>query len=271
MADKSIPTGLYSIRMRASHMGRHISGAEGIITEELIDGKALDLVRRALNHSRGKPDSITVTIERVECVEIKKIPLLPICTCGITNEEAALRAVAALLRCAGIGSLAVSAALAIIEGGAGLSGAALVEAATGERLDTEFPRGIRVSRFGIEDEALAGFEAAAPGLLRQTRVLEAVMLASKATSAGGVAAELCISDNPDYTTGYVSSRGLGYVRIPHIKKEGDSNGGRVLFINKGTDINALARYLRHTPVMINKFGGINNSEELDGLISTDNC
>ncbi|MBF0487722.1 MAG: 6-carboxyhexanoate--CoA ligase [Nitrospirae bacterium] len=252
-------------------MGRHISGAEGIITEELIDGKAIDLIHRALCHSRGKPDSITVTIERVEGVEIEKIPSLPICTCGITNEEAARRAVHALLNHAGIGALAVYAALAIIEGGAGLSGAALVDAATGERLDTESPRGIRVSRFGIEDEALAGFGAVAAGLPHETRVLEAVMLASKSASGGGVAAELCISDNPDYTTGYVSSRELGYVRIPHIKKEGDTKGGRVLFIEKGADINALIRYLRHTPVMINKFGGINDSKELDGLISSDNC
>ncbi|MBF0554186.1 MAG: 6-carboxyhexanoate--CoA ligase [Nitrospirae bacterium] len=263
---------LYSIRMRASHRGRHISGAEGIINEELVDDKAIALIHRALNHSRGEPDSITVTIERIDGVEVKKIPALPICTCRINSGEAARGAVAALLNHAGIGASTVSAALNIIEGGADESGAALVDAATGERLDTESTGGIRVSRFGIEDEALAQFKVAAAGLLRETRVLEAVMLASKAASGRGVIAELCISDNPGYTTGYVSSRGLGYVRIPHIKKEGDSKGGRVLFIDKGADINALIRYLRHTPVMIDKFGGIQlASKELDELIGIDNC
>jgi 6-carboxyhexanoate--CoA ligase len=254
---KDSQAALYSIRMRASLQGRHISGAEGIYNEELIDGKTMSLVHRALNHSRGRPDSITLTIERIDGVGIIKIPALPIRTCGITNEEEARHAVYTLLSSAGIGALAALAALNLIEGTEGLSGAALIGAITGERLDTGSPGGIRVSRFGMEDEALEEFKAAAAlHGLSDTRVFEAVMLASKAASASGVAAELCISDNPGYTTGYVSSRGLGYVRIPYIKGEGDARGGRVYFIDSRADIVSLVEYLRYTPVIIDKFGGM---------------
>ncbi|KWT86767.1 6-carboxyhexanoate--CoA ligase [Candidatus Magnetominusculus xianensis] len=259
----------YSIRMRASCGGRHISGAEGIYNEGLIGDNTIALIHRALNHSRGKPDSITVTIEKIDCV-VMKISTLPITTCRISDEMAARGAVHALLTCAGISAEAVSAALNIIEGASQLGGAALVESTTGERLDLESPGGIRVSRFGIEDKAIAEFIAADAGLVRQTRVLEAVVLASKTASCEGVSAELCISDNPDYTTGYVSSREMGYIRIPHIKREGDAKGGRVLFIERGADINALTDYLRHTPVMIDKFGGINGIKELHELTGTDN-
>lgn len=261
----------YSIRMRASSGGRHISGAEGLYAETRINDTTIALIRRALGHSRGNPDSITVTIEKIDNnVEIKNIPTLPICTCSIADEKAARCAVHALLTHAGIGSLAIASAIALIEGGAANSGAALIDAVSGDRLDTEGGGGIRVSRFGIEDAALAEFKAAAESLLTHTRILEAVTLASKASSCADVLAELCISDNPDYTTGYVSSRGLGYVRIPRIKHEGDSRGGRVLFIDKGADLKTLTEYLRHTPVMIDRFCGITDSKEIDELTSSYN-
>jgi 6-carboxyhexanoate--CoA ligase len=65
-------------------------------------------------------------------------------------------------------------------------------------------------------------------------------------------AELCISDNPDYTTGYVALRKYGYIRIPHIKRKGRKNGGRVFFIEEHTDRDSVIEYLEKTPVLINK-------------------
>ena len=35
----------------------------------------------------------------------------------------------------------------------------------------------------------------------------------------GVVAELCWSDDPDYTTGYVAGKNIGYVRIKPIYKQ----------------------------------------------------
>ncbi|MCG6552171.1 MAG: 6-carboxyhexanoate--CoA ligase [Candidatus Magnetominusculus sp. LBB02] len=266
---RSEPATFYSIRMRASQAGRHISGAEGIYNEALIDGTSSALIHRALGHSRGKPDSITLTIEKIDEGQIIKIPALPICTCRVEDEDQAAAAVHALLSRAGIG--AASTAMSIITDRKQLSGAALVDAATGERLDRE-NSGVRITRFGIEEAALEEFMAAIEAAsLQSSRVLEAVMIASKAASCEAAAAELCISDNPDYTTGYVSSRRFGYIRVPHIKKEGDLRGGRVVFINKGADIDAVVRYMRQTPVMIDKFSGISGRvRELHALIGTDN-
>ena len=211
-----------------------------------------------------------MTIERIDSTKIRKIPALPICTCNVNGENDARAALHALLNHVGIGAKAVLSALNLIESDTPLSGAALVDALTGKRLDTVSTGGIRVSRLGIEDTALGSFETAASYGPYTYRVIEAVMLASKTASYPGVIAEVCISDNPGYTTGYVSCRGLGYIRIPHIKREGDARGGRVYFIDNRVDIDSLAEYLQHTPVMIDKFSGNYGIKELSELIGTDN-
>ena len=64
--------------------------------------------------------------------------------------------------------------------------------------------------------------------LNNTTVKEAIILASKVAACRQVTAELCISDDPGYTTGYISSKKYGYVRIPHIKKKGEKNGRKGL-------------------------------------------
>ena len=45
---------------------------------------------------------------------------------------------------------------------------------------------------------------------------EALVLASKVQSAEGIVGELCWSDDPDYTVGYVACNGI-YHRIPNMK------------------------------------------------------
>jgi 6-carboxyhexanoate--CoA ligase len=65
-----------------------------------------------------------------------------------------------------------------------------------------------------------------------------------------VLAELCISDDPNYTTGYVASRRFGYVRIPCIKRKGSPCGGRVFFIQEEADVKKIVEYLERTPVVM---------------------
>ena len=72
---------------------------------------------------------------------------------------------------------------------------------------------------------------------------EALVLASKAASWPDVIAEACISDDPDYTTGYIASKEFGYLRIPNIKREKKMHGGRVFFIREAADIAGLIVYL----------------------------
>jgi 6-carboxyhexanoate--CoA ligase len=54
----------YSIRMRASLKGGHISGAERIVAEEKIDDVMRELAARAMNKTAA-PDEIVIKVERL--------------------------------------------------------------------------------------------------------------------------------------------------------------------------------------------------------------
>ena len=94
----------------------------------------------------------------------------------------------------------------------------LVDTITGERLDTG-DRGVRVSHMDSFDSESLG---------ENEHMREALVLASKVQSAEGIVGELCWSDDPDYTVGYVACSGV-YHRIPNMKKLGSNIGGRVFF------------------------------------------
>ena len=89
----------------------------------------------------------------------------------------------------------------------------------------------------------------------------------KVSSCNHVIAELCISDDPDYTTGYVASRDFGYTRIPHIKNKGNKSGGRVFFVKEGVDIRNVIGYLEKKPVVINKISSCKGIESIDEILS----
>ncbi|MPN40940.1 6-carboxyhexanoate--CoA ligase [bioreactor metagenome] len=129
-----------------------------------------------------------------------------------------------------------------------MRGAILMCAATGTRLDNTAERGIRVSRMDITDET--SFSAwLETSQLSNIHVREALVLASKVAAAPDIAAELCWSDDPDYTTGYVASK-TQYIRIPHLKSFGSPVGGRIFFVSPGSDIDNLITYLEEQPVLI---------------------
>jgi 6-carboxyhexanoate--CoA ligase len=81
-------------------------------------------------------------------------------------------------------------------------------------------------------------------------VKEAVILASKVASCNDVVAEVCISDDPDYTNGYIASRTFGYLRIPNIKNPGELHGGRVFFLRENFGIEKVRDYLERKPVLL---------------------
>ena len=132
-----------------------------------------------------------------------------------------------------------------------MSGAALILSESGRRADPDKVRGIRVSRLGITEGAERGLarKLARKGI-NTAIVKEAIILASKVASCRGVIAELCVSDDPDYTTGYVASRIYGYVRIPHIKPKGSLSGGRVFFVDEMADAKSIIEYLEKRPVLV---------------------
>lgn len=259
--------------MRASRTasGRqvHVSGAEGLFDSHAEAVRAAtEYTDRALTHPRGLPDGVSVTIERLSR-KPRRIRTLPVLTVAdLPDTTSAGEAVRRLLGAAGVGSAAVGKALRVIGSARGMRGAALLSVRGGHRLEPDRVRGVRASRLGMD---AATREKLSRALRRHgintATVKEALMLATKVLAGVGVVAELCASDDPDYTTGYVATRKFGYVRIPNIKPKGSLSGGRVFLVRESVDVERLMRYLQETPVLLTgPFLKLRGTVSLDDVI-----
>ena len=232
---------LFSVKMRSSALGSHISGAERIVEEHEVPDVCAAMGTRALAHGKGKPDSITVTVTAIDR-EVERIPALPItearCADPLDARDTVINALAPLTPHA-------AEAWNLLTTVRDMRGAILFHAATGARLEPDYARGVRVTSM---DAAIATGERpeAHSGKIRVT---DALVLASKVAHHTAVLAEVCISDDPDYTTGYVASSQLGYLRVPNMKPAGSDIGGR-LFVVDTDDPASLIDYLEHTPVLV---------------------
>jgi 6-carboxyhexanoate--CoA ligase len=258
---------LWSIRLRASktvkrqtsnvknqkskHTEIHISGAEGLYETSEIQRVVRRYIERALNHSRGKADKIIITIEDIK-QKPQTITSLPVVTIENATPKKGEKIVEQLLQASNVSKVAIDKAFGLIKK-TGMRGAAIITVEKGKRLESDRKRGIRVSRIGITKSALKHLSSKLSryGINTET-VQEALILASKVLSCKHVIAELCVSDDPDYTTGYVATRKFGYVRILHIKKKGSRSGGRAFFVREGIDIEDVAAYLEKRPVIVGK-------------------
>jgi len=259
---------MWSIRMRASKKSGvrdqgsgvrqrqreiHISGAEGIYDESEIRKACESYIKRALTHSRGKPDEIIITIEKIR-QKPKTISLLPVATLKCSSPEKAREIITQKLKSLDISKKAIDKGFAVLNSKKTMRGASLILLKSGRRIEPDKERGVRVSRMGIEKSAEKKLSEKLSGAkintTRLRRVKEALVLASKAASCRDIIAEVCISDDPDYTTGYIASKESGYLRIPNIKREKEMHGGRVFFIRETADIAGLISYLEKKPVIV---------------------
>lgn len=250
---------LFSVRMRASRGGTHISGAEKIIPDCEIEAVAASLISRAITHENGAPKEVIITVESLAGREILRLRPLRVINQrpDITISLSHTLAVSELMK-AGVSEKAAKSALEKILAGASpagenMRGAMLVDAGTGERLEPDRERGIRARTVDWAAEAEEYVSIAERELKCATlHFREALALATKAANAPGTVAELCISDDPHYTTGYVASRALGYCRIASMKQAGCRFGGRAFFVRKeNLDIDEYIDYMRKTPVLVN--------------------
>ncbi|MHA2657789.1 MAG: 6-carboxyhexanoate--CoA ligase [bacterium JZ-2024 1] len=245
-----MPRRYYSIRMRASKDGIHISGAEGIYEYRYI----LDIVKRyterAFLHEKGRAEEIRLTIEELK-EKPEMIPSLPLCTINTKTPEMCKKIATKILSSIGITERAIDEAFNAITVGVAMRGAMLMNI-EGVRLEPDLLRGVRVTRMGITQSAMNALSRRLSRFgLNNTTVKEALILASKVHRHPMILGELCISDDPNYTTGYVATRRYGYIRLPHIKKRGSQYGGRVFFITGG-EVNTLIKYLQTSPILINR-------------------
>lgn len=255
---------MYSIRMRASDDaphekgGRHVSGGERMVDAHHAEEAVLALFRRAWAKESG---FIHLVVERIPPDAIQEASVLPWTTAPTTTLPASRAQAISLLGRAGIAANVSEMAIRLLDEGPApgrrvMRGAIIMDAATGERLEADRARGIRTTRVDLPeaiDKVLAA-RLAADGLTHP-RTREALILASK-TAAAGALAELCWSDDPDYTVGYVASPIFGYVRLAHLKPPGSQRGGRVYFVDpKQTDLQQFIAFLEETPVMLSSLPG----------------
>lgn len=238
----------YSIKMRASNKEEgHISGAEKIIPEEELEPICARLLARALQHSKGKPDFINLKIEAIKEEEILRLPALPVTTVETFTARQGQAVVQDYLR--RLGLTRTQEILSIWRQSYAMRGAMLLHADTLQRLEPDRARGIRATYMDMETSDPAA-QTACGG---KNHFNEALVLATKVVSHPNIVAELCISDDPDYVTGYIAAKEFGYVRITTLKEMGSPQGGRVfLFRGNEQECGACIEYLQQQKVLVQR-------------------
>ena len=241
----------YSLKMRASKKddagnSKHLSGAERLLNNEYAPEAARNLTLRALNHSLGSPDLINLKLEKIPKEEIKILPALPVSQIAVANAEEGMNKALELLVPLMQEKNATDAKailLKLLGASYPLRGALLYDVRSKQRVDCDKEKGVRVTYL----DALPSTDTSS----EKNHFREALVLASKVANAPGIIGELCVSDDPDYETGYVASKSFGYVRIMKIKKKGDRLGGRVfLFDSALADIKSSLNFLCEEKTLI---------------------
>lgn len=214
--------------MRASLGGKHVSGAERLVGEPLLQETVLELLRRPTSF-----DQMVLTVEKVEEVSLIEASL-PISSRTFESVADARGFALKLLTDSGVPPRTAERGLRLLAEGAGpggsvMRGAVLMDVETAGRLEEDPQRGVRTVRVDWKNRRAIERTLRERGMT--SRTVDALALATKNILCG-VVAELCWSDDPDYTTGYVASGKVGYVRIDPLKERGDPKGGRIYFIRK---------------------------------------
>ncbi len=238
---------IFSIKMRASKnvsgKSMHISGAEKILSEGELCPNADALIERALHHAKGDADFINVKIERTKPSEIEYVDALAVSTIDVADADEGQRTILRLLEKIGITNGAEI--MKRFKDTYAMRGAMLLDVDTMTRLEPDKERGIRATYMDAEHDA------SRPASDEKNHFAEAIVLASKVVSAPHIIGEICMSDDPDYVTGYVASPELGYTRITKLKKMGDESGGRIfLYRGKKEDAPQTIAYLEKQKVLV---------------------
>ncbi len=242
----------YSLKMRASKGDLHISGAEKIVREGELEAYCARLLQRAMKHSKGKPDMVNLKVEELDEGDILFLQALPVSTVQTADAAEGMEQVRHFLDRLGLAH--TSEILSIWQESYGMRGAILLDADTLERLEPDQERGVRATYMDRDTEGSRLQDTC----IAKNHFNEALVLATKVVNHPNILAELCISDDPDYVTGYIASKELGYVRITCLKEMGSSNGGRVFLFrgNHQEELSGCIDYLQKKKVLVQWPGDI---------------
>jgi 6-carboxyhexanoate--CoA ligase len=254
---------MQSLRMRASRANKHISGAERLLSQGELADAVQNMLQRALSHSRGPADRISICVEEVFSSQLKSGCLPEIFNNQVNSWQQGRDLAKKFLHDEGVSHCAIEAAMMALTAGASpagesMRGAMLIDIHTGERLEPDRARGVRASRMDLTESARQQLVAhLSKYRLDNLHVIEALTLAAKVMSTPFVVAELCWSDDPDYLAGYVASRNLGYQRINLLKPLGEERGGRAFFVScSKAELPVVIDWLENQPLLIDRLGWV---------------
>lgn len=239
---------LHSIKMRASKDKMHISGAESIVKEDDIDEAVRLLVKRALSHPKGEADNINIKIERIDKDEIKYIKPLPVTTVDVKNPNEGFDCVKHVLNKLNINDEKAKSIIGMLRNTPNMRGAILLDINTLKRLEPNKERGIRATYMDFENSKLNHLSK---DKQYNSHFIEALALASKVISCPQIIGEICYSDDPNYSAGYIASKEYGYIRFPYLKEIGDEKGGRIfLYDSNINNVDDCIEYIEKAKVLI---------------------
>ncbi|UIR32067.1 8-amino-7-oxononanoate synthase [Priestia flexa] len=235
---------LFSLKMRASNSNTgHLSGAEKIVNKHELHTYTNALLHRALHHSKGAADEITMKVEPVQLSDIQLLEALPVKTVEVANHYEGIEEVKKLLLQLGLQQ--AEEIIEMLSSCSSMRGAILLDVDTMKRLEPDQERGIRATYM---DANRSHFQE---DLTKKNHFQEALVLATKVAHAPNVIGEICISDDPDYVTGYVASKEFGYVRITKLKQKGSHLGGRIfLYRHSESGVNETIAYLEKQKIVV---------------------
>lgn len=242
---------IYSLKMRASkHTGsiqEHVSGAEKILPQQELPQQMEALLSRALHHAKGKADFINLKIEAISSENLQYIEALPVSTHEAATPAEGRQFMCQIMTELGLAPDKCQKILALFQATYGMRGAMLLDVDTLERLEPDQHRGIRATYM----DSIAPKEEAKVICDGKNHFQEALVLASKVLSAPNIIGELCMSDDPDYITGYIATRDKGYIRITQLKEMGCPDGGRI-FLYRGpkSQVEDCIQYLQEQRVLV---------------------
>ena len=144
--------------------GKHISGAERIVTQDGLELTVIKMLQRAKTHQRGSADFINIKVELIETDKIIYQPLLAINSYETNNYNDGRKIALEQLIIDGVSHIAAQKGIECIKSlNDSMRGAILLDAITGERLDNNISRGIRVSNMDAENNALYILELSKSG------------------------------------------------------------------------------------------------------------
>ena len=242
---------IYSLKMRASkHTGsiqEHVSGAEKILPQQELPQQMEALLSRALHHAKGKADFINLKIEAISSENLQYIEALPVSTHEAANPAEGRQFMCQIMTELGLTPDKCQKILELFQATYGMRGAMLLDVDTLERLEPDQQRGIRATYM----DSIAPRGEAKAICDGKNHFQEALVLASKVLSAPNIIGELCMSDDPDYITGYIATRDKGYIRITQLKEMGCPDGGRI-FLYRGpkSQVEDCIQYLQEQRVLV---------------------